>query len=129
MRPDRMTTKSREAFVAAVEQASRRGNPEVYPDHLFWALLDQVGGAAGAEDVAGAEALLLLRRRRSKWRRLRIRTRRRVAAVAVGDVAAGFRRDFTRPCCTIRSSGIRGVTLSRPIRAISPRPRNLWTRC
>ena len=48
MRPDRMTTKSREAFVAAVEQASRRGNPEVYPDHLFWALLDQVGGAAGA---------------------------------------------------------------------------------
>ena len=31
MRPDRMTTKSQEAFRAAADLASRRGNPELFP--------------------------------------------------------------------------------------------------
>jgi ATP-dependent Clp protease ATP-binding subunit ClpB len=47
MRPDRMTTKSREAFQDAIGRASRLGNPEVRPEHLLAAMLDQDGGVAG----------------------------------------------------------------------------------
>jgi ATP-dependent Clp protease ATP-binding subunit ClpB len=46
MRPDRMTTKSQEAFRAAADLASRRGNPEVLPEHLIRAMLEQDGGIA-----------------------------------------------------------------------------------
>jgi len=46
MRMDRLTTKSQEALRAAVDAASRRGNPEVIPEHLLVALLEQEGGVA-----------------------------------------------------------------------------------
>ena len=46
MRPDRMTTKSREAFQEAGHRAARFGNPEVLPEHLLAAMLDQEGGVA-----------------------------------------------------------------------------------
>src|SRR5580658_8087801 len=46
MRPDRMTTKSREAFQEAIIRASRAGNPELQPEHLLAAMLDQEGGVA-----------------------------------------------------------------------------------
>jgi ATP-dependent Clp protease ATP-binding subunit ClpB len=46
MRPDRMTTKSREAFQEAIGRASRGGNPELQPEHLLAAMLDQEGGVA-----------------------------------------------------------------------------------
>jgi ATP-dependent Clp protease ATP-binding subunit ClpB len=46
MRPDRMTTKSREAFQEAAARASRFGNPELQPEHLLAATLDQEGGVA-----------------------------------------------------------------------------------
>jgi ATP-dependent Clp protease ATP-binding subunit ClpB len=46
MRPDRMTTKSQEAFRDALELASRRGNPELVPEHLMRAMLAQDGGIA-----------------------------------------------------------------------------------
>ena len=46
MRPDRMTTKSQEAFRAAADIASRRGNPEMLPEHLIGAMLAQDGGIA-----------------------------------------------------------------------------------
>ncbi|HKP17259.1 MAG TPA: ATP-dependent chaperone ClpB [Gaiellaceae bacterium] len=36
-----LTTKSQEAVAAAQERARRLGNPELYPDHLLLALLDQ----------------------------------------------------------------------------------------
>jgi ATP-dependent Clp protease ATP-binding subunit ClpB len=38
---NRLTIKSQEAIAAAQELARRRGNPEVTPDHLLLALLDQ----------------------------------------------------------------------------------------
>jgi ATP-dependent Clp protease ATP-binding subunit ClpB len=38
---DKLTIKSSEAIGAAMELARRRGNPEVYPEHLCIALLDQ----------------------------------------------------------------------------------------
>src|SRR5215210_1814240 len=38
---NKLTIKSREAVAAAQELARRRGNPEVYPEHLLLALLDQ----------------------------------------------------------------------------------------
>ena len=38
---NKLTIKSQEAVAAAQELARRRGNPEVYPDHLLLALLDQ----------------------------------------------------------------------------------------
>ncbi|HWL85291.1 MAG TPA: Clp protease N-terminal domain-containing protein, partial [Polyangiaceae bacterium] len=47
MRPDRMTSKSQEAFRDGLELAARRGNPEVYPEHILLATLEQEGGVAG----------------------------------------------------------------------------------
>ncbi len=38
---NKLTIKSQEAVAAALERARRDGNPEVYPDHLLLALLDQ----------------------------------------------------------------------------------------
>ena len=38
---NKLTIKSQEAVAAAQELARRRGNPELYPDHLLLALLDQ----------------------------------------------------------------------------------------
>src|SRR5258706_5567196 len=38
---NKLTVKSQEAVAAAQELARRRGNPEVYPEHLLLALLDQ----------------------------------------------------------------------------------------
>jgi ATP-dependent Clp protease ATP-binding subunit ClpB len=64
MRMDRLTTKSQEAVRAAVDAAVRRGNPEVIPEHLLGAILEQEGGVggplvekAGADPVAVARAL------------------------------------------------------------------------
>ena len=37
----KLTIKSQEAIAAAQELARRRGNPEIYPEHLLLALLDQ----------------------------------------------------------------------------------------
>jgi ATP-dependent Clp protease ATP-binding subunit ClpB len=42
-----MTTKSREAFQAAIDAASRAGNPELAPEHLLAAFLAQEGGVGG----------------------------------------------------------------------------------
>jgi ATP-dependent Clp protease ATP-binding subunit ClpB len=44
---DRMTTKSQEALRSAVDIASRRGNPEVLPEHVLLAALTQEDGIAG----------------------------------------------------------------------------------
>src|ERR671930_1452013 len=38
---NKLTIKSQEAVAAALERARRDGNPEVYPEHLLLALLDQ----------------------------------------------------------------------------------------
>src|SRR3954447_18964911 len=38
---NKLTIKSQEAVAAAHELARRRGNPEIYPEHLLLALLDQ----------------------------------------------------------------------------------------
>jgi ATP-dependent Clp protease ATP-binding subunit ClpB len=38
---NKLTIKSQEAIAAALERARRDGNPEVYPEHLLLALLDQ----------------------------------------------------------------------------------------
>ena len=41
MQQDRFTIKAQEAVAAAQELARRNGNPELYPEHLLLALLDQ----------------------------------------------------------------------------------------
>ncbi|MCL2776909.1 MAG: ATP-dependent chaperone ClpB [Polyangiaceae bacterium] len=46
MRPDRMTTKSQEALREAINLASRRGNPELVPEHFVLAMLTQDDGIA-----------------------------------------------------------------------------------
>ena len=46
MRIDRLTTKSREAIQEAQSLAGKRGNPEIIPEHVLRALLDQEGGVA-----------------------------------------------------------------------------------
>jgi ATP-dependent Clp protease ATP-binding subunit ClpB len=55
-----MTTKSREAFQNAIERASRFGNPELQPEHLLAAMLEQDGGvAAPLLQKAGADLATL----------------------------------------------------------------------
>jgi ATP-dependent Clp protease ATP-binding subunit ClpB len=54
---DRMTTKAQEAVRDAVDFASRRGNPELYPEHLIRAVVTQDGGV-GAPLVQKAGANL-----------------------------------------------------------------------
>src|SRR5918992_3568661 len=44
MQADRFTVKSQEALAAAQRLAATRGNPEVAPQHLLVALLEQEGG-------------------------------------------------------------------------------------
>ncbi|HEX3346303.1 MAG TPA: Clp protease N-terminal domain-containing protein, partial [Polyangiaceae bacterium] len=52
-----MTTKSREAFQEGLARASRFGNPELQPEHLLAAMLEQEGGvAAPLLQKAGADA-------------------------------------------------------------------------
>jgi ATP-dependent Clp protease ATP-binding subunit ClpB len=58
---NRLTVKSQEAIAAAQELARRRGNPEIHPEHLLLALLDQelpqtLLGERAAEIRAQAEA-------------------------------------------------------------------------
>ena len=48
MRLDRLTTKTREALMSAQEDATTRGNPELYPEHLLIALLAQDDSVAAA---------------------------------------------------------------------------------
>jgi ATP-dependent Clp protease ATP-binding subunit ClpB len=48
MRFDRLTTKSREALQSAQSEASRRGNPELTPEHVVLAMLTQEGGVVPA---------------------------------------------------------------------------------
>jgi ATP-dependent Clp protease ATP-binding subunit ClpB len=46
MRPEKLTTKSQEAIRDGVDLASRRGNPELVPEHVLLAALGQEGGVA-----------------------------------------------------------------------------------
>ena len=48
MRLDRLTSKSQEALRAAVDLATKRGNPELIPEHLLVAVLEQEGGIGRA---------------------------------------------------------------------------------
>src|SRR6478735_5669033 len=64
MRMDRLTSKSQEALQSAAANASRRGNPELIPEHLLGAILEQEGGVgaalvqrAGADPAAFAKDL------------------------------------------------------------------------
>ncbi|MFO0567876.1 MAG: ATP-dependent chaperone ClpB [Polyangiaceae bacterium] len=64
MRMDRLTTKSQEALRSAVDDAIRRGNPEVIPEHILVAVIRQEDGLgrplvekAGANAEALAKAL------------------------------------------------------------------------
>jgi ATP-dependent Clp protease ATP-binding subunit ClpB len=66
---NKLTTKAQEAIGATQELARRRGNPEIYPEHLLLALLDQElprtladrAGVGAAELQARAEADLAKR--------------------------------------------------------------------
>jgi ATP-dependent Clp protease ATP-binding subunit ClpB len=62
MRLDRLTTKSQEALRSAADAASRRGHPELIPEHLLVAVLEQDGGVGRAlAERAGAQPGVLAR--------------------------------------------------------------------
>ena len=62
MRFDRFTTKSQEALRAAAALATSRGNPELIPEHLLVAVLEQEGGVGRAlVERAGVRAADLTR--------------------------------------------------------------------
>jgi ATP-dependent Clp protease ATP-binding subunit ClpB len=57
-----MTTKAQEAVRSAADLASRRGNPELYPEHLLRGILEQDEGIGGPlVQKAGADPANLLR--------------------------------------------------------------------
>jgi ATP-dependent Clp protease ATP-binding subunit ClpB len=59
---DRLTTKSHEALRAAVDLATKRGNPELIPEHLLVAILEQQGGVGPSlVERAGARPVDLVR--------------------------------------------------------------------
>src|SRR6266511_5267752 len=53
---NKLTIKSQEAVAAAQELARRRGNPELYPEHLLRALLDQERPQQLVPDAAALRA-------------------------------------------------------------------------
>src|SRR5687767_12102326 len=53
---NKLTLKSQEAVGSAQELARRLGNPELYPEHLLLALLDQELPQALVPDAAGLRA-------------------------------------------------------------------------
>ncbi len=56
MQMNQLTTKSQEAVRSALDGASRRGNPELVPEHVLLAILEQDGGVGGPlVQLAGAE--------------------------------------------------------------------------
>jgi ATP-dependent Clp protease ATP-binding subunit ClpB len=62
MRLDRLTSKSQEALRAAVDLATKRGNPELIPEHLLVAVIEQEGGIGRAlVERAGAAPAELVR--------------------------------------------------------------------
>jgi ATP-dependent Clp protease ATP-binding subunit ClpB len=62
MRMDRLTNKSQESLRAAIDGATRRGNPEIIPEHLLVAVLEQDGGVgASLVQRAGADPKALAR--------------------------------------------------------------------
>src|SRR4051794_12644438 len=63
MRPDKLTTKSQEAFRDAQTLAARRGNPEILPEHLVRVMVEQEGGVAlPLFQKAGGDPQALIRR-------------------------------------------------------------------
>ncbi len=61
MRMDRLTNKSQESMRAAVDSATRRGNPELIPEHLLVAILEEEGSVGAAlVQRAGAEPKALI---------------------------------------------------------------------
>jgi ATP-dependent Clp protease ATP-binding subunit ClpB len=58
---DKLTTKAQAAVRAAFETASRRGHPEVHPEHLCLAVVEQSGGVGHAvvERAGGDQAALV----------------------------------------------------------------------
>src|ERR1700742_436645 len=57
MRMDKLTTKSQEALRAAADTATRRGNPEILPEHILLAILGPEGSVGGPLlERAGANA-------------------------------------------------------------------------
>ncbi len=57
MQMDRLTTKSQEALQAALGLATRAGNPEILPEHVLLAILDQEEGTGRPlVELAGANA-------------------------------------------------------------------------
>ncbi|MCC6213715.1 MAG: ATP-dependent chaperone ClpB [Polyangiaceae bacterium] len=62
MRTDKLTLKSQEALRAAGDLAASRGNPEVIPEHVLVAILEQEGGVGGPlVERAGADRRALVR--------------------------------------------------------------------
>ncbi len=68
---DRLTTKSQQALQSALSDALRRGNPEIIPEHLLVAILEQEDGVgAPLVEKAGASAPVLKRQLQERLEKL-----------------------------------------------------------
>src|SRR5947208_2726943 len=94
----RLTLKSQEAVAGAQELARRAGNPELYPEHLLLALLDQDLPKTLVERAGAATATL----RAEAEERLASRPRLQGAAQQPG-VSAAFSKALDRASDEARS--------------------------
>ena len=110
---NKLTIKSQEAVAAAQEAARRRGNPEIYPEHLLLALLDQELFA--------------------DWQGLRAEAEQKLDGAAVGDAArrtcSRASRTRSRRCSTAPSASSAQleddyVSIEHLFLALEPVPRD-----
>ena len=104
MRMDNLTTKSQEAIRAALEKATRRHHPELVPEHLLVAILEQKDGiGAPLVERAGVDPRLLAEALSERTNKLpqvhggeEPRMNRRMLALMTGaqDAAQQLKDDF-----------------------------------
>ena len=101
---NRLTLKSQEAIAAAQEDARRRGNPEIYPEHLLLALLGQELPRSAEPDEAADRVLERQRVLRAALRRLKAHDRELIARRFLRrETLAQLSEEWSIPISTLHS--------------------------
>ena len=118
---NKLTIKSQEAVAAAQELARRRGNPEIYPEHLLLALLDQELFADWQHLRAEAEQKVAVapeRERRAAAAADLVRVPRRCSTAPTGSARSSRTTSSRASTCSSRSSRRRARRSSQWIKTV-----------